>query len=124
MTREFFVEQMKLIVADFGADEYTPHRMSLIWDHCKDLTDRSFAWIVRHFCETKSVKYPPLPTHFAEAALEQHKILRQTFGEKKVVRAADEPERTGVVLYEFLERTGARTVWEGIQKSKGEKSST
>lgn len=77
MTINHFHQQMALLTKNFGTAEYTPTRIELIWEHCKDLPDNNFGRIINHFLETKSVKFPPLPTHFHEAAIEQRKLLHQ-----------------------------------------------
>jgi len=118
MTLDFFQSQMKIIVEDFGKEEYTKSKTQMIWDYCRDLPDRSFAYIVRHFIETKSVKYPPLPTHFKEAALEQKKILRGESVHSKIDESGT-VEQAGEALQGYLSKIGATSILDAIGKQKG-----
>lgn len=75
MTRKFFEEQMSIIASNFGSTEYTKDRVAIIFEIVKDLPDENFKKIVRFFLETKSVKWPPLPSDFREAYYAQKKII-------------------------------------------------
>jgi len=77
MNRQEFEKAMGPIFENFGNGEYTPMRVKIIWDNCGDLPRRNFEWIVAHFLRSRSLKYPPLPDHFIEAAIEQRKVLSE-----------------------------------------------
>lgn len=111
MTPDFFNRQMKIIIEDFGPAEYTTHKMRIIWEHCGDLPDKNFAWIVQHFLRSRSVKYPPLPDHFIEAAIEQRKFLRES---KPQLRTVNELEPASRPLKDILAEMGASNVIEAM----------
>lgn len=112
MTQDFFNKQMQFIIDDFGPAEYPTHKMRIIWEQCGDLPPKNFAWIVQHFLRSRSVKYPPLPDHFIEAAIEQRKHLREP---KPQLRTANELEPVGRPLNEILADMGANNVIEAMQ---------
>lgn len=114
MTKQFFQEKMKIIFADFGQTEYTPNRLQIIWEHCQDLPERSFAWIVTHFCRSKSVKYPPLPDHFIEAAMEQRKHLQGGTGTSRPAESLPQP--SGEALDNVLKKLGVLNLTEAIKR--------
>lgn len=118
MTKEFFHQQMKIIIENFKPDEYTPGRVAIIWEDCKDLPEKSFAWIVKHFLRTKSVKYPPLPEDFIIAATEQRKLVND--GWKKQPEFSDAPAPSGEALDQVLKRLGVPNLLEAVKKSREE----
>jgi len=111
---KYFQQQMAILTGDFGPAEYTPTRVNLIWDHCKDLPDYNFGRIIRHFLETKSVKYPPLPTHFHEAAIEQRKMLdQQGLGNRRMSLAPAEYSNTPIK--EIMKKLGGESALEALE---------
>jgi hypothetical protein len=118
MNKEFFLEQMKVITADFGDVEYTPHRLGLIWQAVHDLPEQNFRNIVLHFCRTRSVKYPPLPTHFHEEAVNQRKLLApdRIFATHR--RDSDRLEHTEGSLQRVLQRLGVSSISEALNKNR------
>lgn len=119
MTQSFFNQQMKLIIDTFGPVEYPPPKKQAIWDECKDLPDHAFAKIVKHFIWTKPVKYPPLPTHFFEEAIGQRKLLNQKQEAPRETTPTKEPEDSAAVLKRVLERMGASSIQDAINKQRG-----
>lgn len=122
LSKSYFEKQMGILIGDFGQAEYTPAKINLIWDHCKDLPDYNFGRIILHFLETKSVKYPPLPTHFHEAAIEQRKHLdQQGLGNRRMSLAPAEYSNTPIK--EIMKKLGGESALEAlenqIQKNKG-----
>lgn len=114
MNRPYFETQIKLLISDFGPTEFTSGKVSMIWEHCKDLPDENFGKIVKHFIETKSNKYPPLPTHFHEAAIEQRKLLeRQGFG--KTWRSG-EATWSETPIKEIMKKLGGESAVEALEK--------
>jgi hypothetical protein len=116
MNNAEFKKQMDSLIEVFGPAEYQK-RMPIIYELVSDLPEKNFAWIVKHFILTKSIKYPPLPEEFREAAAQQRKRIRED-SFKKEFRENDEPESGGVVLKQFLERLGAKNAIEAMQKLK------
>ena len=116
MTHEFFMAEMKTLMADFGHAEYTPNRLKLIWESCSDLPDRNFRAIVTHFCRSRPVKYPPLPDHFSEEAHRQRKILA---GDRfQTPRENSEIEPAGQSLARVLEKLGVSSLEEAIRRQR------
>lgn len=118
MTLQFFQQEMKTLIEDFGPTEFTNHKMKMIWEFCFDLPERSFAYIIKHFIETRSVKYPPLPTHFREAALEQKKILLRENVNWDKSNEEITTAQAGEALNSYLTKIGAGSILEAIDKSK------
>lgn len=115
MTKQYYSQQIALLTTNFGTAEYTPTRIDLIWDHCKDLPDYNFGRIIRHFLETKSIKYPPLPTHFHEAALEQRKLLdQQGLGNRR--SPVGPLEYSNTPIKEIMKKLGGETAVEALEK--------
>ena len=114
MKPEFFQQQMELLFANFGKEEYTPTRVNLIHEHCKDLPDYNFGRIIRHFLETKSVKYPPLPSHFHEAALEQKKLLEQQ-GVGGYSKWSQPLQYSETPIKEIMQRLGGSSAVEALE---------
>ncbi len=115
MSPEFFMQQMEILTTDFGSAEYTPTRNKLIWEYCKDLPDYNFGRIIRHFLDTKPIKYPPLPTHFHEAALEQKKLLEQQgLGKTRSYLAPGEYSNTPIK--EIMKKLGGESAVEALEK--------
>ena len=117
MTPQFFQNQLKILMEDFGPDEYTKNKTQMIWEFCHELPEKNFAFVIRHFIETRSVKYPPLPTHFREAALEQKKILRGESIHSKIEETGT-IEQAGEALQGYLSKIGAGRILEAIEKNK------
>lgn len=116
MTEEFFRKQMQIIINDFGNAEYTPNRVNLIWNHCKDLPDNNFSWIVKHFCLTKPVKYPPVPNDFIEEANKQRMLIHGgTSGPKSDIFDLKPPSDA---LDKILKGMGVISLTEAIEKRK------
>lgn len=115
MTKEYFEKQMGVLIGDFGHAEYTPAKINLIWDHCRDLPDYNFGRIIRHFLETKSVKYPPLPTHFHEAALEQKKLLESQGVGKGRVTSGGSAEWSSTPIKEIMKKLGGESALEALE---------
>lgn len=113
MTKQYYSQQIALLTSNFGTAEYTPTRIDLIWDHCKDLPDYNFGRIIRHFLETKSVKYPPLPTHFHEAALEQRKLIQQ---QGPVQTRTSSGEWSNTPIKEIMKKLGGESAVEALEK--------
>lgn len=119
MSPQFFENQMKILIADFGPAEYTTMKTKIIWEFCHHLPERNFAYIIRHFLETKSVKYPPLPTHFREAAMEQEKIIRGEASFQKINQAEEiSMEHAAEGMRSYLKSIGAESIIDAIQKNK------
>ena len=118
MTNEFFKLQMNIIMSDFGREEYTANRMQIIWEHCQDLPNSSFERIVKHFCATKSVKYPPLPTHFHEEALNQRKILNNSGDRKSRNHEGELTHSSGEALSDILKKYGVVSLADVIRKKR------
>ncbi len=116
MTEEFFRKQMQIIINDFGNNEYTPNRVNLIWSHCKDLPEDNFARIVKHFCLTKPVKYPPLPNDFIEEANRQRNLINSEI--KRPISWDDGLTRSDDALEKVLKGMGASNLSEAVQKAK------
>lgn len=116
MTKQQFMTHMQNLLKVFGRTEYE-NRMEVIYELVADLPEANFAWIVKHFTLTKSVKYPPLPEEFREAAQLQRKHIRENVFQKEI-RQNDEPESGGVVLKQFLEKLGAKSPTEALEKIK------
>ncbi len=116
MTQDAFMKHMQDIIKIFGAKEYE-NRMPLIYETVSDLPEKNFAWICKHFCMTVPVKYPPLPTHFEEAAIEQRKKLSDGYGYKK--ESYDVPMPAGDALNDVLKRLGVANLTEAIKRRKG-----
>lgn len=114
MNLQYFQQQMQILTRDFGAAEYTPTRVELIWEYCKDLPDYNFGRIIRHFLDTKPIKYPPLPTHFHEAALEQRKSLEQQgLGNRRGPLVAQEYSNTPIK--EIMKKLGGESAVEALE---------
>lgn len=114
MKLEFFQQQMQILTRDFGSAEYTPTRVELIWEYCKDLPDYNFGRIIRHFLDTKPIKYPPLPTHFHEAAIEQRKSLEQQ-GLGKTRTFGQPAEYSQTPIKEIMKKLGGETALEALE---------
>lgn len=116
MTEKFFADQMTIVFEDFGRDEYTTNRLKIIWESCKDLPDKNFAAIVRHFQRSRSVKWPPLPDHFIEEAINQRKTIRlnSEVGLGDLAITASERKIEG--LAKVLEMYKAKDLNEAIRK--------
>lgn len=115
MTRAFFLSQMKTLIEDFGAAEFTQNRMNMIWESCSDLPDRSFQNICRHFLQTKPIKYPPLPTHFIEEAQNQRKLLA-TGGLRLVRTETADPVNPSESLSRVLKSMGVSSLTDAVMR--------
>lgn len=119
MTLQFYQQQMKILIEDFGPTEFTVHKTKMIWESCYDLPNENFAKIVKHFIKTKSNKYPPLPIHFEECAIEQRKTLN---GEHRLLTHSNDEkttiEQAGIALNEYLTKIGATSIMHAIEKQK------
>lgn len=114
MRPEFFEKQMSLLTSDFGTAEYTATKVAMIWDYCKDLPEYNFGRIIRHFIETRSVKYPPLPTHFHEAAIEQRKSIdAQGLGNRRT--ATGELQWSDTPIKEIMKKLGGESALEALE---------
>lgn len=114
-----FEQAMKPIFETFGKAEYPPQRTKLIYDDVSDLTEFEFRSIVKHFCKTKSVKYPPLPGDFNTEAQGQRK-LREHRAVERVL--ATEGQHQGGTLERILKQMGASNIWEASQKTINKES--
>ena len=119
MTQPEFQNAMKLLFETFGTAEYQPGRVKLIFDDCSDLSEFEFRSIVKHFCKTKSVKYPPLPSHFNEEAQGQRKLRTDRQVERTVKEAGERPDGK---LAALLDQIGASNAFEASQKVWAEKN--
>ena len=115
MEAPFFKTQMQLLTADFGPEEYTNGRIALIWETCNDLPDSSFAKIIRHFRMTKSVKYPPLPQHFFEEAINQRKLLNSQKRNIISIEGNQSPDQPTRSLNEILGEMGFNSLAEAVR---------
>lgn len=113
MTKDEFKKHMDSITAVFGEAEYKA-RMPVIYELVCDLPASNFAWICKHFLLTKSVKYPPLPEEFREAAAGQRKII--TNGQREHRRIVDMPVPSGEALESTLKKLGVPSLSEAIRK--------
>lgn len=118
MTPESFQNLMQPILDVFGMNEYSPTRLQLIFEVVGDLPDKNFAMIVRHFCKSRSVKNPPLPTHFEEESMGQRKRILD-YSMEDASQAIDDrgPEK----LQELLGKYGATNVLDLMGKIKSMK---
>jgi len=115
MTDREFKKHMQDLIKVFGTSEYE-NRMQYIYEIVSDLPENYFAWIIKHFILTKSVKYPPLPEEFREAAELQRKHIREKDSQKEVFKIA-ELEPTGEALTDILSKFGASNLYEVIKKN-------
>lgn len=115
MTKSNFDAQMGMIMNVFGTAEYTKERNKLIWDACEDLTDKSFAYIVKTFLRTRKHNHPPLPIDFEEAAHSQRKVV-QNYANNSMFEKIEErgPEK----MKEILAGYGANSLEEAVMNSK------
>jgi hypothetical protein len=122
MTKPFFEKQLGLLIIDFGQAEYTPSRVNLIWEYCKDLPEYNFQRIIKHFLDTRPIKYPPLPTHFQEAALEQQKLLElQGIGNSKFSKPG---EYSNTPIKDIMKKLGGESAVEVLEKHLSKKQNT
>ena len=116
MTHDFFAEQMKSLIADFGAAEFTPNRLRMIFEACSDLPDRSFQNICTHFLQTKSLKYPPLPTHFIEESHRQRKLLGVSAIRLVTGTETADPVNSAESLSRVLKAMGAKNLTDAVMR--------
>ncbi len=103
---------MEALVKIFGPTEYKD-RMGLIFTEVQDLPERHFAWICKHFSMTKSVKYPPLPEEFREAANLQRKHINEGMVSKRV--SEELPIPSGEALDGVFKKLGVTNLSEAIK---------
>lgn len=108
-----FERAMKPIFETFGTAEYPAPRVKLIYDDVDDLTEIEFRQIVKHFCKTKPVKYPPLPTHFHEEA---HNVRKARLQPVSTVLPVGIDVRDGPGLEHATKAFGAGSAYEAVQK--------
>ncbi len=110
MTKACFVAQMSLLTRNFGTSEYTEERAALIWSICKDLNDKAFENIIKFFLETKSVRYPPVPSEFREAAYLQRKQANSIEPKKQLEHRPESPRpaKIDAMVNNFLVKLGSK----------------
>lgn len=106
MTKQVFEQQITLLTRNFGTAEYTKDRIALIWSICSDLPDDGFKTIIRFFLETKSVKYPPVPSEFREQAVIIKKSIIKKIEPQKQLEHGQRSESTSKLVTEFLHKLG------------------
>ena len=107
---------MQVILDTFGAAEYPPARMLSIFDLVSDLSKEELGSINKHFVETKPVKWPPLPTHFREAAQDTRKMRTDRHIERLASHAG---YGDGQSLNRVLDQMGAKSLLDAVYKSAG-----
>ena len=116
MTQNEFRAGMQVILDTFGAAEYPPARMLAIYELVSDLSDFELRSIAKHFVETKPVKWPPLPTHFREAAQDTRKMRTDRHIERLASHAG---YGDGQSLNRVLDQMGAKSLLDAVYKSAG-----
>ncbi len=108
MTKDFFKNQILILTRNFGATEYTPDRIALIWSICNDLDDKAFERVIKFFLETKSVRYPPVPAEFREAAVLQRKLITAKSDPVRLLgdQSSNRPAEISQMVNNFLHKLG------------------
>lgn len=107
-----FDEGMQDILSTFGMNEYSKKRIELIKSHTKDLMPGEFKKIVKHFLETKSVKYPPLPNDFLEQA---NVVVKSRYTSYKPNRGvSNDYGYSDTTIEEIASKYGAKTILDAV----------